>query len=311
MSVTLNEVDRVEILTLQDNYIDLLAGGNNEVIQRPIPDRSIFAEHGFSALLTVTKDGVSESVLLDFGFSPHGAAHNADILNVDYGRIKAMALSHGHFDHFGGLKMLTEKVGTRDVELVVHPEVFRESRWVKFSEENKMGLPPFTREMVKETGVNLVETREPYPMLDGKIFFLGEIPRTTAFEKGVPYTVYYENSEEHWDSMPDDTALVMAVKGKGVVVISGCAHSGIINTINYAKKITTIDDVFAVMGGFHLSGPAMLASVDPTIEGLKEINPCYIIPTHCTGRDSVTKIENRMPDKFILNMAGTNLVFSA
>ena len=114
---------------------------------------------------------------------------------------------------------------------------------------------------------------------------------------------------EKWDDLVDDSAVIAHVKGKGLVVLSGCAHSGIINTVNYAKEVSGVDKVFAVMGGFHLNGPEMEPAIEPTIRWLKEIDPTYVIPTHCTGRHAIMQIEKHMPDKFLLNMAGTRLSF--
>jgi len=96
-----------------------------------------------------------------------------------------------------------------------------------------------------------------------------------------------------------------------LVVLTGCAHSGIVNTVNYAKAVTGVNPVHVIMGGFHLAGPAAEPVVEKTIEALKKINPAYIVPTHCTGRKSVMEIEKAMPAQFILNMAGTGLTFSS
>ncbi len=140
--------------------------------------------------------------------------------------------------------------------------------------------------------------------------FLGEIPRVTDFEKGVPDMFYEVEDEEKQDPFHDDSGIVFNIKGKGLVVISGCAHAGIVNTIKYAQQITGVTDVWAVMGGFHLSGADFDGVISPTTTGLKEINPHYIIPAHCTGRDAVMHIEREMPDAFLLNMAGTKMTFA-
>ena len=100
------------------------------------------------------------------------------------------------------------------------------------------------------------------------------------------------------------------VKGKGLIVLSGCAHSGIINTVRYARELTGIDKVFAVMGGFHLSGPKFADIIEPTTNALKEMNPRYVVPTHCSGRNAMMYIEKEMGDKFLLNMVGTKMIFS-
>ena len=317
MSISIGEVDKVEILTLQDNYIDLVSRDNTEVVNRAMPlkdmevKNSVLAEHGFSSMVTVTKGDGVRSILFDFGFSAHGAAFNADALSVDLSAIEASALSHGHMDHFGGLAELMKGVGKNGIELVLHPEAFRKPRYVKITEDFLVNFPPFTRDTVKEAGLTLVETAEPYPLLDGEIFFLGAIPRLTDFEKGIPNMYYRQNGEEIWDDIADDTAIVANVKEKGLVILSGCAHSGIINTVNYARKVSGVNKVFAVMGGFHLNGPEMEPAVGPTVQGLKEIDPTYVVPTHCTGRSAVMRIEKEMPDNFLLNMSGTRLIFSS
>lgn len=313
----INAVDKVEILTLQDNYIDLVSRDNSEVILRAMPvkdgelSNSILAEHGFSSILTVTRGDASRSILFDFGFSARGAAFNADALGVDLTNIEAAALSHGHMDHVGGLSELMQRVAKKGIDLVLHPAAFRSPRFHKFAGNMRIKLPSFSREKAEKAGMHLVETEEPYPLLDGDILYLGGIPRLTDFERVTADMVYEENGEEKWDEIPEDSSIIAYVDGKGLVVLSGCAHSGIINTVNYAKEISGISDVFVVMGGFHLSGADMAAVIEPTIRGLKEIDPAYVVPTHCTGREAVMQIEKAMPDRFILNMAGTRLTFSA
>ncbi len=317
MSNTLNEIDKLEVITLQDNYIDLVPQDDTDVVKRAkaIQDmemkNTILAEHGFSSIVTATRGDKARSILFDFGFSSYGAAFNADSLNADLTGIEACVLSHGHMDHFGGLTELIKKTGKRGLEFVAHPEVFRESRFLKTDEGLKIKLPAFTRKAVKQAGLALVETEKPYQLLDGDILFLGSIPRITDFEKGASNLFYHLNGEEKWDDLPDDSAIAANVKGKGLVVISGCAHSGIINTIRHARKISSFEKIFAVMGGFHLGNAPMETVVKPTVKELKEIDPIYIIPTHCTGRAAVMKIEKEMRKKFILNMSGTTLTFAA
>jgi 7,8-dihydropterin-6-yl-methyl-4-(beta-D-ribofuranosyl)aminobenzene 5'-phosphate synthase len=317
MAVSINEVDKIEILTLQDNYVDLTSLDNTEIVARAMPlkdmevKNSILAEHGFSAVVTVTKGEAARSMLFDFGFSAQGAAINADALSVDLSTIETTALSHGHLDHVGGMKELMKRVGKKGLELIVHPEAFRNPRYLKISEELKVIFPPFTKETAEEAGLKIVTTKDPYKLLDGDILFLGEIPRKTDFEKGDPRLFYQEDGVEKQEDFVDDTALVANLKGKGLVVLSGCAHSGIVNTVHYAREVSGVKDIHAVMGGFHLSGPSLAPVIPPTVKGLKEINPAYIIPTHCTGRNAIMEIEKALPDQFIVNMSGTRLTFAA
>jgi len=315
-STKLNAVDKVEILTLQDNYIEMTAMDNNAVITRAMPLKngefraSILAEHGFSAIVKTTMGDKTKTMLFDFGFSENGAAQNAATMGVDMTEIEAVALSHGHSDHTSGMKKLTALIGKRDIPIVVHPSVFKSNRYVKLGEEFKINFPKLTREMVKQAGLSVVESEKPYPLLNNTVLVLGEIPKQTEFEKGWPIAHCQKDGKEVWDAIEDDTSIVMNLKDKGLVILSGCAHSGIVNTVRYAMAITGIDKVHVVMGGFHLAGPFFEPIIDRTTEELKKVNPAFIIPTHCTGRKAIMALEKQMPDQFILNMAGTKLTFA-
>jgi len=314
-TVELQPVDTVEIVTLTDNYVDLVSMDNNEVVTRAIPLRgnefsnSILAEHGFSALVRVTGQEETRSILMDFGMSEDAAARNAEAISLDLSVVEAAALSHGHLDHFTGMARLGTLVGRKGVPLAVHPAAFQESRWVEPLPGLEIIMPVITREKVRDAGFEPLESKDPVLMLDGRALFLGEIPRRTGFEKGMPNAFRRENGEKIHDPLEDDTALVMNLSDKGLVVLSGCAHSGIVNTVLYAQEVTGVDQVHVVMGGFHLSGPAMAGAVDPTVAAIKDLAPAYVVPTHCTGRRAGMAFEREMPDAFVLNMSGTTLRF--
>jgi len=161
MGITIKEVDKVEILTLQDNYIDLVSRDNTEIVLRAMPIKgkemknSILAEHGFSSVVTVTRGKKTRSILFDFGFSAFGAAFNAETLGVNLGDIEAAALSHGHLDHVGGLTELMKSAAKEKIDLVVHPEVFRDPRYLMVRGDLKIKLPSFTRKTVEEAGMHL------------------------------------------------------------------------------------------------------------------------------------------------------------
>ena len=312
----LKVVEKVEILTLQDNYIEMTAMDNNAVVTRAMPLKdgeikaSILAEHGFSALVKTTVEGKTHTLLFDFGFSENGAAQNVKTLGADLKEVEAVALSHGHSDHTGGMSKMAELIGRTNVPFFVHPAAFQSPRYLKFSEDFKINFPKLTRDMIQQAGLSLIETEKPCPMLDGTILFLGEIPHATDFEKGWPLPHCQKDGKEIWDSIEDDTSVVMNLKDKGLVILSGCAHAGIINTIQYAAKVTGVDKIHAVMGGFHLSGPLFEPIIDRTTQELQKLNPAYVIPTHCTGRKAIMEMEKQMPQQFILNMAGTKLTFA-
>jgi 7,8-dihydropterin-6-yl-methyl-4-(beta-D-ribofuranosyl)aminobenzene 5'-phosphate synthase len=313
----LHEAEKVEIITLQDNYIDITATDNNSVITRAMPLKggeirnSILAEHGFSALIRIELDGQTRTILFDFGFSQEGAAFNAKVLEADMSKVEALVLSHSHGDHLGGMESLIKLIGRQRLDLYVHPAVFKSPRYIKISEQQKVYFPRFTKQRAESLGVNVVETRAPRLLLDAAALFLGEIPRLTAFEKGLPTAYFQKDGMEYWDPLEDDTSVVIRLREKGLVVLSGCAHSGIVNTVQYAKNVTGIDKVHVVMGGFHLNGPLFEPIIARTTEELKKIRPDYVIPCHCTGRKAIMYMEKEMQGQFILNMSGTKLAFTS
>ena len=315
--IELNHVDKVEIWTLEDNYVDLVSGNNSDIITRAVIAKdmqltnSILAEHGFSALVTTTTKEKPRTMLLDFGCSEDVVARNAAALGVDLTKVEVAALSHGHIDHFGGMTQVAARIGKKGLELVLHPVAFRRNRYMEPRQDTKFRMPPLEEEKVKASGFKVTKSKEPLLLLNGDVLFLGEIPRRTSFEKGLPWAFYEEHGQKVWDPTEDDTALVMNLGSKGLVVLTGCAHSGIVNTVEYAREITGINKVHAVMGGFHLTGPAFEPIIDDTVKAMKQIGPDYVIPTHCTGRKAALAFEKAMPSQFLVNMSGTKLIFTA
>ncbi len=165
------------------------------------------------------------------------------------------------------------------------------------------------KDEIEAAGITIVESKDPRLLANGLLLFLGEVPRETKFEKGFPRMHYDEDGQTHWDPIEDDTAIVANIRGKGLAILSGCAHSGIVNTVKCAQKTTGIEKIFVVMGGFHLTGADFEPIITPTTQALKELEPEYVIPTHCTGRKATMYLEKEMPDQFLLNMSGTRMVF--
>jgi 7,8-dihydropterin-6-yl-methyl-4-(beta-D-ribofuranosyl)aminobenzene 5'-phosphate synthase len=316
MTLQLTPVDRVEVLTLQDNYLDVVAQDNSDTVRRVLSHpgynlrRSIRAEHGFSLLVTAETGGTRRSLVFDFGYSEDGARRNAEALGVDLRAVEAAALSHGHFDHTGGLAQMMLRLPP-SAELVMHPAAFRNPRYVRKPDGSTVTFPPFVSEQLERISVQPTLTRAPYPLLDGQVGFLGEVPRVTDFEQPGGNMFYQADGEEHLDRFEDDTGLVLRVRGKGLVVISGCAHAGIVNTIRHAQAITGEERVHAVMGGFHLTGMDRERLIAPTVAALKEIGPDIVVPAHCTGRTAQHDLEAALPEAFVLNMVGTTLSLGA
>lgn len=316
-TVNLKPVEKIEIITLSDNHVDLAAMDGSDIVTRAMPlkgnefKNSILAEHGFAAVARTTAGSDAQTLLMDFGLSEDGAARNARTLEMDLTQVGAAVLSHGHVDHFGGLRELARSIGKTGVELVVHPSVFKPNRFLSAGSGFKIIMPQPDEEQIAAAGFKVVKSADPRLLLDATFLFLGEIPRLSEFEHGMLNAFSEVEGEEELDLLEDDTAIVMHLEGKGLVILSGCAHAGIINTVNHAVQTTGVSKVHAVMGGFHLTGPMFEPIIEDTVQALKEIGPDYVIPTHCTGRKAIQRFENEMPDAFILNMAGTTLTFSA
>ncbi len=314
-SIVLRETDRLEITSLVDNYIDLTSMDSSAMVQRALPIRgmkikgNILAEHGFSALVRIEAEGEVHLLLFDFGYSEAALPYNLERLGVDLEGLEAAVLSHGHRDHTGAFHPVMERIARKPLPLYLHPDAFLERRYLRYGEV-KIFFPELTREEMEGAGAEVRESPGPTLLAGETALFLGEIPRVTDFEKGMPNAFYLEGDEERWDPVRDDTSLAFLVKGKGLVVLSGCAHSGIVNTVRYAQRLTGVDRVHAVMGGFHLSGPAFAQAIPETIAELGRIDPDYVIPAHCTGHRATVEMEKAFPGKFILNMSGTRIVFA-
>jgi 7,8-dihydropterin-6-yl-methyl-4-(beta-D-ribofuranosyl)aminobenzene 5'-phosphate synthase len=308
MEHELKPADRVEVTVLVDNYIDIFVPQSTPVDHRlPFsPSRHILAEHGLSCLVRVFAGDKEHTILLDTGLSRECMAWNTRQLGISLARIEAVVLSHGHFDHTGGLPGLLSGMG-RQLPLIAHPDAFQKKRMT--GPKGIAELPPPDAVALKKAGADILLRSEPSTLADGHLLVTGEVERKTPFEKGMPGMEMYVN--DHWqpDPIRDDQALVINVRDKGLVVLSGCAHAGIINTVEYAKKITGADHVHAVLGGFHLTGPAFTQVIPPTIEGIQRIDPDYVVPMHCTGWDAINRFMAAMPGKCILNTVGTTYRF--
>ncbi len=311
----LKPVDQITITTVADNFVELLTMDNSEVVQRFIPVKdmkmrtAVLAEHGFSALLETSLGDMHHAVLMDFGQSEVVAPFNLETMEIDLSTIEAFALSHGHIDHTGALIQILKEMPNKPMPLVLHPAAFRAPRYFKFPGDFKCYLPDLEKERLTEAGAQVIESTEPLALGDSTVMFLGEIERTNDFEKGMPIAYFEDNGVEEKDDIADDSALVAHLGGKGLVILTGCAHAGIVNTVNYARKITGVEKIHAIIGGYHLVGPQFEQLITRTIEELAAFAPDYVVPCHCTGRKAVIAFEQAMPDNFILNQSGTKLTF--
>ncbi len=307
--LTLRELERVEVTVLVDNYTDLLLLQSTPVVKRaPIsPPNAFLAEHGFSCLIK-TVDVEEHLFLMDVGISGTCLLRNAELLKIDLSKVEALILSHGHFDHCWALKEILPKV-PKGIPLVIHPDAFLPRRLNLPALKILVSAPPPDENMMIEAGMEVRKIREDSILGSSRLLILGEIERVTDFEKGMAGAEAEIKGQWVKDPFSDDRGVAVKVKNKGLVVIGGCSHAGIINTVKHAQKVTGVPKVHAVLGGFHLTGPMMEPVIGPTIGEMKKFGPEYIVPTHCTGWRAMNHFAKEMPDQFILNTVGTTYIF--
>jgi 7,8-dihydropterin-6-yl-methyl-4-(beta-D-ribofuranosyl)aminobenzene 5'-phosphate synthase len=317
----LKDIESAEVRCLVDNNVDILLP-NTKIAYRPSLDENWFlhpliAEHGFCAAVKLDVNGTEHRLLFDSGLDPLAASHNAGALGLDLSYCELVISSHGHIDHAGGLVNIRSKMDekkqeqkqNRQVPLVLHEDAFR-NRLVKFQDGRIINLPAPNRSDLIQAGYNLVEKQSQSLWIEDSILVTGEIPRTNDFEKGFPN--HYSEIDGKMENDPlirDDQSAILNIKDKGLVVITGCAHAGIINIVKYAKELSGEDRIYAVIGGLHLTGGVFEPLIPRTINELEQLKPKFIVPCHCSGLKAMTEIAKAMPNAFIQNSVGTNYIF--
>jgi 7,8-dihydropterin-6-yl-methyl-4-(beta-D-ribofuranosyl)aminobenzene 5'-phosphate synthase len=315
-TVALVPVDGVEVTVVMDNSIDILAA-STELARRPAwrwdwnEGDQLRAEHGYSLAVTVHRNGGSDTILYDAGLTRDSTIHNLDVLGIDPKDLRAVVLSHGHADHHGGLEGLYDRVGSRSMPLVLHPHAWRE-RKVVFPNGEEIRMPPPSHQDLDREGWQIVEEVGPSLLLDDSILVTGQVERTTDFETGFPLQL--SQAREGWEPdtwIWDDQAVVMNVRGRGLVVLSSCSHSGVINVLHHARRITGVDDVHGFVGGLHLTGGLFESIIPQTIQEITALSPEVVVPGHCTGWKALHTAANALPEAFSSSNVGTTFRFFA
>lgn len=306
------EVDRLVVTVITDNYYDALRPDTKVSTQfRSKPGSIIHAEHGLSYHVETEVAGVSSNLLFDYGMDPMGMTHNVEVLGIDVGKISAMALSHGHFDHWGGLAGFLRLHGAHIPEgtpLYVGEETFARRFALRPSDKEPTDLGALNRDEIEKLGiVEIIEVREPREIIPGG-YLTGRVPRVTEYEMGNPNLLIRRGEHLEQDFFEGELAMVFAVKELGLVILSGCAHIGIVNIVKHALNMTGMSRIHAIIGGFHLVN-ADNTLIDRCVDDIRGFVPDYIVPTHCTGFETVMRFAREMPGQFILNTAGTRYSF--
>ena len=259
---------------------------------------NFLAEWGLSIL--VETDNVT--ILLDTG-QDISASYNADILGIDLSKINKIVLSHGHFDHTGGLRQILHRMG-KEVGIIAHPDIWAVKYSRREGEEDRYIGIPFHRQTLESLGARFNLTTESVRITDN-IMTTGEVPMVTDYEEIEPYLLVKEDAEFKSDKLLDDLALIINTE-PGLVVILGCAHRGIINTLYHAQQLTGVKAIHMVLGGCHLMDASEERTV-LTIAALKELGVQRLGLCHCTGLPAASLLAREFGEKFFFNNAGTRI----
>jgi 7,8-dihydropterin-6-yl-methyl-4-(beta-D-ribofuranosyl)aminobenzene 5'-phosphate synthase len=264
---------------LCENYVDGQAGA--------------IAEHGWSVYLE-TDQG---NFLFDTG-QGKAIINNALYFKKDLSIIKGIIISHHHWDHTGGLFDVLQQTGK--IKVYSHPDIFKNSYSVRSNVARNIGIP-FRREILESKGAEFVFNTEPEEIVPGMLFS-GEIPRQTSFEKGDNKLMIKSKTGFIQDNILDDQTLFINTN-RGLFIVLGCSHSGIINIINYAIKMTGQEHIHTIIGGTHL-GPADEETREKSIEALKEFDIERIGVSHCTGLEVSARLLNEFGKRFFFCNVG-------
>jgi 7,8-dihydropterin-6-yl-methyl-4-(beta-D-ribofuranosyl)aminobenzene 5'-phosphate synthase len=320
--LNITEVDALEILVLVDNVTDSLSS-NPPGVQ---PEWSVLfsdgrmrllagsniccAHHGLSILLTATVDGQKRTLLFDAGPAAATFQRNTEILGVDFASIEAVVLSHGHWDHAGGLLAALESIagsrGSKSFTCYVHPGMFRQRATKRPDGQLYLNELVPDPEQMSAAGANVINTREPQVALDGAFYVSGEIPRVTSYEAGVPNHLTRSVDGTSWEPDPlimDERFVSVHVKGKGQFVFSACSHAGLINVLTHARNLFPSVPLYGAMGGLHLSGINERV-IPQTMTDLKTFGLKLLAPGHCTGWRAVSVMAREFGDTLVPSAVG-------
>ncbi len=296
----------VTVEVLVDNFFDIFEPSRPGLVERAVLGRlkkPLLAGHGLSFLLTLTGNGQTRRILMDTGNSPLSFFNNLEAMEHTPEEVDAVFLSHGHPDHYGAL---LEFLGRRQPGLPVflHQDCFLPKLLV--TPRGRVGPYRLTQEQLEAAGAQIHANRGPGLVLD-QVLLTGTVEAATAFEKPLPGFKRLVSDKEEGDPFSDEQALVVNVAGRGLVVVGGCCHPGIVNMVKYAQKLTGVNQVAAVLGAFHLTAGGD-DLINATIEGLKELHPELILAGHCTGFKALARLAAALPENFMVSCVGTKVI---
>ncbi len=320
-------VDRLEVLVLVDNVTDSLSTNPKDVISersgllsggrlRKISGENICcAHHGFSLLITTHCGSDKHTILFDAG--PEGSTflRNASILAVEFAEIEAIVLSHGHWDHAGGLLAAIDAISRVRLKespvCYVHPSMFAQRASQRPNGELYVHERVPNPAVLTDAGATVVNTRDPEVAGSGAFYISGEIPRLTKYEAGLPGALRRSDKGDAWEPdslIMDERFVLVHVKDKGMFVFTACSHAGLINVLNHARSTFPAIPLYGVVGGFHLSGVTEKIIPD-TVGDLKQFGLKLLAPAHCTGWRALIAMAKTFGDELVPSAVGKRYLF--
>lgn len=264
----------------------------------------LLGQHGVSFWLEAEGRGTSMRVLVDVGQNPDALLYNVGRLGISLETADAVMLTHCHYDHTQGLARVLEATGRRDLPVIAHPALFRPNFVMEPSYQDIGVMPPDMPEALAAAGGKLVLASEPLEIMPG-LSTTGEVSRVTDFEEvGIALFTRDEAGQVLPDTMPDDMSLVASVEGKGLVIVTGCSHAGIVNILKQAVALTGEKRIAGVIGGLHLV-EASSDRVARTVSALAEFSPPLVAAGHCTGFHAQAALYAKFKERFSTMGSGT------
>jgi 7,8-dihydropterin-6-yl-methyl-4-(beta-D-ribofuranosyl)aminobenzene 5'-phosphate synthase len=317
---SLKPVDSLEVSVLVDNVVDPLStlprGVTNDHALLRAKGMKLAsgharccANHGLSLVITARIGSDIQILLFDAGPEAYTLARNGDRLRTPFGEVGAIVLSHGHWDHGGGLpeaiRLVTSASG-RAVPCHVNEGMFA-TRAMRLPNGEVLPFEDVARpEQLARLGAAVVSSGEARAIMEQMFYLSGEIPRLTRYERGLPAHVRLAGDGASWQPDPliaDERYVAAHVKGKGIVVFTACSHAGVVNVLTDARSVFGDVPVYGVMGGFHLSGPEVESVIPDTVRDLGGFGLQRIVPCHCTGWRAVHALAQVYSDDVLVPAA--------
>jgi 7,8-dihydropterin-6-yl-methyl-4-(beta-D-ribofuranosyl)aminobenzene 5'-phosphate synthase len=298
--VTLEREDVAEIGELNSLKITVLA--EDSVLY----ESHYLGQHGVSFLLEGAKGSDVMRILVDVGQNSQALLNNMKLMNISPAIIDAVVLTHCHYDHTQGVARMLKEIGKRDIQVIAHRDIFR-LNFVTEPYPRHVGIMPGdSREEIEKAGGSLLLTKDPVKLMSG-ITTTGEVKRQTDFEEVGIALKTIEGGEVVDDQMLDDISVVANVNGKGLVIVTGCSHAGIVNIVKHAIELTGYEKIEGILGGLHLID-APDDRIKRTGEELSKLNPEWICAGHCTGFKAQVELYLAFRERFSPLQTGMQFV---